>query len=79
MAARASLYRTESRWGLYHARVDHPERDDANWFVHAQLQKDAQGRMVSFKRPIEPYVIDVDAQQMSAYRRLRVAREAQAA
>src|SRR6185437_15798504 len=22
MAARASLYRTESRWGLYHARVD---------------------------------------------------------
>jgi succinate dehydrogenase/fumarate reductase flavoprotein subunit len=22
MAARASLYRTESRWGLYHNRVD---------------------------------------------------------
>src|SRR2546421_2862774 len=25
MAARASLYRTESRWGLYHYRVDYPE------------------------------------------------------
>ena len=25
---RASLYRTESRWGLYHLRVDYPETDD---------------------------------------------------
>ena len=25
MAAFASLYRTESRWGLYHLRADHPE------------------------------------------------------
>src|SRR6185295_4213305 len=48
MAARASLYRTESRWGLYHARVDFPERDDAAWFCHAQLKKDGQGRMSSF-------------------------------
>ena len=29
MAARASLFRTESRWGLYHYRVDHPRRNDA--------------------------------------------------
>ena len=29
MAARASLYRTESRWGLYHYRVDFPEQDNA--------------------------------------------------
>ena len=35
MAARASLYRTESRWGLYHYRVDHPQRDDSDWFCHA--------------------------------------------
>ena len=28
MAARASLFRTESRWGLYHYRTDFPERDD---------------------------------------------------
>jgi len=32
LAARASLYRTESRWGLYHLCVDHPEKDDENWF-----------------------------------------------
>ncbi len=41
MAARASLYRTESRWGLYHYRLDYPEIDDANWFVHVNL---LQGR-----------------------------------
>ena len=28
MAARSSLTRTESRWGLYHDRADMPERDD---------------------------------------------------
>ncbi|MBH9788339.1 fumarate reductase/succinate dehydrogenase flavoprotein subunit, partial [Clostridioides difficile] len=50
MAARASLFRTESRWGLYHARVDYPERNDADWRVHVQLHKDAQGRMSCFKR-----------------------------
>ena len=30
MAAVASLFRTESRWGLYHNRVDYPDRDDEN-------------------------------------------------
>jgi succinate dehydrogenase/fumarate reductase flavoprotein subunit len=30
-AAQASLYRTESRFGLFHQRVDFPEKDDANW------------------------------------------------
>ncbi|WKB54676.1 fumarate reductase/succinate dehydrogenase flavoprotein subunit [Eleftheria terrae] len=72
MAARASLYRTESRWGLYHARVDHPERNDAEWFVHAQLQKDAQGRMVSFKRPVAPYIVPIDERDRTAYQRLRL-------
>jgi succinate dehydrogenase/fumarate reductase flavoprotein subunit len=72
MAARASLYRTESRWGLYHARVDHPERNDAEWLVHAQLKKDELGRMVSFKREIEPYIVPIDEQERSAYARLRV-------
>ena len=72
MAARASLFRTESRWGLYHARIDHPERDDTNWFVHAQLVKDAAGGMHSFKRPVEPYVIPLDEEQKSAYSRLRL-------
>jgi len=72
MAARASLYRSESRWGLYHARVDYPERNDAEWLVHAQLRKDAQGRMVSFKRAIEPYIVPLSDSERAAYRRLRI-------
>ena len=73
MAARASLYRTESRWGLYHARVDFPDRDDAQWFCHAQLMKDGQGRMVSFKRAIEPYLVPIADADRNAYRQLRIA------
>jgi succinate dehydrogenase/fumarate reductase flavoprotein subunit len=73
MAARASLYRTESRWGLYHARVDYPERNDAEWFCHAQLKKDEAGRMVSFKRAIEPYIVPIADTEKEAYRQLRIA------
>jgi succinate dehydrogenase/fumarate reductase flavoprotein subunit len=76
MAARASLFRTESRWGLYHARVDYPERDDANWFVHAQLVKDdpsnPDAAWRSFKRPVEPYVVPMDDPQRRAYQQLRI-------
>lgn len=71
MAARASLYRTESRWGLYHHRVDFPERNDRDWFCHTQLQKQGEA-MVSFKRPIDPYIVPLDAHEMSAYQHLRV-------
>lgn len=72
MAARASLFRTESRWGLYHARVDYPERNDADWFVHAQLHKGADGRMACFKRAIEPYIVPIAQADSSAYARLRI-------
>jgi succinate dehydrogenase/fumarate reductase flavoprotein subunit len=72
MAARASLFRTESRWGLYHYRVDHPERDDSNWFVHAQLKKDGE-RMTCFKRAIEPYIVPLDDREKAAYQTLRIA------
>ncbi|CAN7610514.1 fumarate reductase/succinate dehydrogenase flavoprotein subunit [Massilia sp. LjRoot122] len=75
MAARASLYRTESRWGLYHNRVDYPERNDAEWFVHVQLQKQ-NGRMACFKRPVAPYIVPLDAAEKDVYRRLRVQPEA---
>lgn len=74
MAARASLYRTESRWGLYHHRVDFPERNDDEWFCHAHLKKDASGRMTSFKKAIEPYVVPIDETERGAYSRLRLAR-----
>ncbi|HWU83950.1 MAG TPA: fumarate reductase/succinate dehydrogenase flavoprotein subunit, partial [Rhodocyclaceae bacterium] len=79
MAARASLFRTESRWGLYHYFVDHPERDDANWFCHSLLHKDADGRMTVRKQQVEPYIVPIDEEERTAYQRLRVARSADAA
>ena len=40
MAARASLFRTESRWSLCHYRADFPEKNEQDWFCHAHLKKD---------------------------------------
>lgn len=59
MAARASLARTESRWGLYHERLDHPERKDADWLHHLDLRKAPSGAMEFTARPVEPYVVPV--------------------
>ncbi|MFE0647166.1 fumarate reductase/succinate dehydrogenase flavoprotein subunit [Streptomyces sp. NPDC059534] len=59
MAARASLARTESRWGLYHQRLDHPERDDTDWLHHLDLRKSPSGAMEFTARPVEPYVVPV--------------------
>ncbi|MEV7612842.1 fumarate reductase/succinate dehydrogenase flavoprotein subunit [Streptomyces sp. NPDC089799] len=59
MAARSSLARTESRWGLYHQRLDHPERDDSGWLHHLDLRKSASGAMEFTARPVEPYVVPV--------------------
>ncbi|WP_044870951.1 fumarate reductase/succinate dehydrogenase flavoprotein subunit [Pseudomonas sp. LFM046] len=78
MAARASLYRAESRWGLYHHRVDFPERNDADWFCHCHLKKGEDGCMTSFTKPVEPYLIPLDAEEQQAYDRLRVKTEAAA-
>jgi succinate dehydrogenase/fumarate reductase flavoprotein subunit len=72
MAARASLYRTESRWGLYHHRLDYPEMDDANWFVHVDVYKDADGRMAARKRPVAPYVVPLGDEERRSYYRIRV-------
>ncbi|MEV0021225.1 fumarate reductase/succinate dehydrogenase flavoprotein subunit [Streptomyces atroolivaceus] len=60
MAARSSLARTESRWGLYHERTDHPERDDEGWFHHLDLRKSASGAMEFTARPVAPYLVPVD-------------------
>ena len=79
MAARASLYRTESRWGLYHYRVDHPEKNDEDWFCHAQLKKNDAGEMISFKRPIEPYIVALDEDEKDAYNRMRIVKQSAAA
>ncbi|VVP33267.1 Adenylylsulfate reductase subunit alpha [Pseudomonas fluorescens] len=72
MAARASLFRAESRWGLYHYRVDHPQRNDGEWFCHCHLKKGDDGQMTSFKKAVEPYIIPLDAEEMQTYDRLRV-------
>ncbi|MCB5945981.1 fumarate reductase/succinate dehydrogenase flavoprotein subunit [Acidocella sp. KAb 2-4] len=77
MAARASLFRTESRWGLYHHCVDHPQRDDENWFCHTALRRGADGSMQLRKLAVEPYVVAVDESEKAAYHRLRVARVAE--
>ncbi|MEB3359013.1 MAG: fumarate reductase/succinate dehydrogenase flavoprotein subunit [Synechococcales bacterium] len=63
MAARASLYRKESRWGLYHYRLDYPEKNNEEWFCHVNLKKGADGSMELFKRPVEPYIVSVDLER----------------
>ncbi|MEV7805510.1 fumarate reductase/succinate dehydrogenase flavoprotein subunit [Microbispora sp. NPDC088329] len=60
MAARSSLVRTESRWGLYHDRADLPRRDDDEWLYHLNLRKNAAGAMEFVKRPVEPYLVPVE-------------------
>ncbi|GIE94433.1 fumarate reductase/succinate dehydrogenase flavoprotein subunit [Paractinoplanes rishiriensis] len=60
MAARASLVRTESRWGLYHDRADHPGRDDAEWLYHLNLRRRPDGEMEFVKRPVAEYLVPVD-------------------
>nr|WP_237282588.1 fumarate reductase/succinate dehydrogenase flavoprotein subunit [Streptomyces fodineus] len=60
MAARASLARTESRWGLYHDRLDHPGRDDVSWFHHLDLHKSPFGAMEFTVRPVAPYLVPVE-------------------
>jgi succinate dehydrogenase/fumarate reductase flavoprotein subunit/HEAT repeat protein len=59
MAARSSLTRTESRWGLYHDRADLPGRDDSQWGYHLNLRKDPGGGMIFLKRPVAPYLVPV--------------------
>ena len=59
MAARSSLTRTESRWGLYHDRADLPGRDDSQWGYHLNLRKGPEGQMVFLKRPVAPYFVPV--------------------
>ncbi|KRD20312.1 oxidoreductase [Mycobacterium sp. Root265] len=59
MAARSSLTRTESRWGLYHERADVPLRDDTEWGFHLNLRKAADGSMHFLKRPVAPYLVPV--------------------
>ncbi|MFE6161645.1 fumarate reductase/succinate dehydrogenase flavoprotein subunit [Streptomyces sp. NPDC056486] len=60
MAARSSLARTESRWGLYHERTDHPRRDDDGWLHHLDLRKSPSGAMEFTARPVDPYLVPIE-------------------
>jgi succinate dehydrogenase/fumarate reductase flavoprotein subunit len=72
MAARASLFRKESRWGLYHHRVDYPELNNQDWFCHVNLKKDPSGEMTAFKRPVAPYLVPLAESELSSYHHIRV-------
>lgn len=60
LAARSSLARTESRWGLYHERIDHPGKDDERWFSHLNVRRNADGAMEFLTRPVAPYLVPVE-------------------
>lgn len=72
LAARASLYRAESRWGLYHYRTDYPERNDADWLAFVQVKKGAGGEMEIFKRPVPDYLYPLTEKERQAYSDLRI-------
>ncbi|NJM35699.1 MAG: fumarate reductase/succinate dehydrogenase flavoprotein subunit [Rhodomicrobium sp.] len=71
MAAHASLYRTESRWGLYHLRTDYPQKDNDNWFCHTLLSK-KDGKMVSEKRDVDDYVVPIADEEKDLYDKQRI-------
>ena len=60
LAARASLVREESRWGLYHARADIPLRDDDAWFFHLNVRRRDDGATEFVRRPVAAYVVPLD-------------------
>ncbi|WP_394833772.1 fumarate reductase/succinate dehydrogenase flavoprotein subunit [Pendulispora rubella] len=72
MAAVASLHRQESRWGLYHHRLDYPKLDNERWFVHVNVRKGEDGRMAVLERPVAPYVVPMNDDELKGYHGLRI-------
>jgi len=79
LAAKASLYRTESRWGLYHYRTDYEGRNDAEWFNFVEIRKGADGQPELFKRPVPPYLYPIDKSELYGYDAMRIESEELAA
>jgi len=73
MAAVASLYRTESRWGLYHNRVEYAGKNNDDWFCHTLLSKSEKGDYSMRKKDIKPYIVDIEEDELGAYDNQRVA------
>jgi len=79
LAARASLFRKESRWGLYHYRSDYPGRNDAEWFSFVEVKKGADGQPEFFKRPVPEYIYPIAKSELYGYDAMRVESEPLAA
>jgi succinate dehydrogenase/fumarate reductase flavoprotein subunit len=71
MAVFSSLYRQESRWGLYHLRTDFPQKDNENWFCHVLLSKQ-DGRMTCEKKAVQPYVVPIADEEKDLYDKQRL-------
>lgn len=71
MAAFSSLFRTESRWGLYHLRTDYPEKDNENWFCHTLLSQ-VDGKMTAEKKSIPEYVVPIAEEEKDLYDKQRI-------
>ena len=52
MVTAASLVRKESRWGIYHYRVDFPKRDDEHWKKFVVVKREPSGRPATSVEPI---------------------------
>ena len=64
LAARASMVREESRWGLYHARADLPLRDDDAWFFHLNVRRRGDGATEFVRRPVNAYLVPLEDLQI---------------
>ena len=51
IAAHASLFRTESRFGFYHQRTDFPEKDDQNWQTRVIVSRGPDGPALKKENP----------------------------
>jgi len=52
MVTAASLYRKESRWGIYHYRVDYPQKNDEEWRKFVVVQRDGVGQPAVSTQPV---------------------------
>ena len=46
--------------------------NDDDWFCHVQLYKNDNGEMVCKTRPVDPYVVELDDDEKTAYSKMRV-------
>lgn len=78
MAAVASMYRTESRWGLYHNRVEYAGKNNDEWFCHTLLSKSPEGKYHMRKQDVQPYIVEIEDHEKDAYDKQRVKKQAEA-